>query len=41
MKKSFKKTKILFSLYINKTFCNLTWRVKKKFIFFVDFVIFV
>ena len=41
LKKSLKKSKILLSIYINKTFCNLTWCAKKKFNFFVDFVIFV
>ena len=41
LKKSSKKLKNLLSIYINKTFCNLTWCIKKKFNFFVDFVIFV
>ena len=40
-KKSSKNLKNLLSIYINKTFCNLTWCAKKKFNFFVDFVIFV
>ena len=30
LKKSLKKSKILLSIYINKTFCNLTWRTEKK-----------
>ena len=41
LKKSSKNLKNLLSIYINKTFCNLTWCTKKKFNFFVDFVIFV